>query len=78
MSNGENWRGDKLGGMSPAEIDAFLDFCRYRERARSRNPNLSREEYLAIKRRELHALMRRRRESRFSGTRTSGSPREIQ
>ncbi len=57
------------------EIDAFLDFCRYRDRARSRNPNLSREEYLAIKRRELHARMRRRRESRFSGTRTSGRPR---
>jgi uncharacterized membrane protein YkvA (DUF1232 family) len=45
------------------EIDAFEDFCRYRneERSRNRNPDLSREEYLAIKRRELHARMRRRR-----------------
>jgi len=47
------------------EIDAFEDFCKYRtdERARMRNPNLSREQYLAIKRRELHERMRRRRES---------------
>ncbi|MBX3707391.1 MAG: DUF1232 domain-containing protein [Pseudomonadales bacterium] len=47
------------------EIDAFEDFCRYRgdEQARNRNPNLSRDEYLAIKRRELHARMRRRRSS---------------
>lgn len=48
------------------EIDAFEDFCRYRneERSRNRNPNVSREEYLAMKRRELHARMRRRRSSR--------------
>lgn len=47
------------------EIDAFNDFCRYRkeEQARNRNPNLSRDEYLAIKRRELHGRMRRRRSS---------------
>ena len=47
------------------EIDAFSDFCKYRsdERARNRNPNLSRDEYLGIKRRELHARMRRRRTS---------------
>ena len=47
------------------EIDAFEDFCKYRsdERARLRNPNLSREQYLAIKRRELHERMRRRRTS---------------
>jgi hypothetical protein len=45
------------------EIDAFDDFCRYRdeEKSRNRNPDLSREEYLEIKRRELHARMRRRR-----------------
>lgn len=45
------------------EIDAFNDFCRYRdeEKSRNRNPDLSRDEYLAIKRRELHARMRRRR-----------------
>jgi uncharacterized membrane protein YkvA (DUF1232 family) len=47
------------------EIDAFADFCKYRgdERTRNRNPNLSREEYLSIKRRELHGRMRRRRSS---------------
>ncbi len=58
------------------EIDSFLDFCKYRkeEKARNRNPNLSREEYLGIKRRELHDRMRRRRRSKTSpvrgGTRT--------
>ena len=59
------------------ENDAFVDFCRYRanERARNRNPNLSREEYLAIKRRELHARMRRRRQKRFSSTKSTGVPR---
>jgi uncharacterized membrane protein YkvA (DUF1232 family) len=48
------------------EIDAFEDFCRYRndERSRNRNPNVSREEYLTMKRRELHARMRRRRSTR--------------
>jgi uncharacterized membrane protein YkvA (DUF1232 family) len=52
------------------EIDAFEDFCRYRneERSRNRNPDLSREEYLAIKRRELHARMRRRRSAVRSRT----------
>jgi uncharacterized membrane protein YkvA (DUF1232 family) len=47
------------------EIDAFEDFCKYRddEKARQRNANLSREEYLTIKRRELHSRMRRRRTS---------------
>lgn len=52
------------------EIEAFEDFCRYRneERLRKRNENLSREEYLAIKRRELHARMRRRRSSVRSRT----------
>ena len=57
------------------EIDAFLDFCRSRDRARNRNPNLSRDEYLAIKRRELHARMRRRRERRIGATQSSGRPR---
>lgn len=59
------------------EIDAFLDFCRYREHERTRNgdSDLSRDEYLAIKRRELHKRMRRRRQSRFSGTSSSGRPR---
>lgn len=52
------------------EIDAFADFCAYRkgEKARNRNQNLSREEYLAIKRRELHQRMRRRRQSKRSSS----------
>ena len=47
------------------ELEAFQDFCEYRkgDKARQRNPNLSREEYLDIKRRELHSRMRRRRTS---------------
>jgi uncharacterized membrane protein YkvA (DUF1232 family) len=59
------------------EIDSFTDFCRYRdgEKARNRNVNLSRDEYLAIKRRELHDRMRRRRKSRRSGARSSGRTR---
>jgi hypothetical protein len=46
------------------EIEAFEDFCRYRagEKSRSRS-DLSRDDYLAIKRRELHSRMRRRRSS---------------
>jgi uncharacterized membrane protein YkvA (DUF1232 family) len=56
------------------EIDAFEDFCRYRneERSRNRNPNISREEYLTMKRRELHARMRRRRSG---GSRAGGARR---
>jgi len=52
------------------EIEAFEDFCRYRdeERLRKRSDNLSREEYLGIKRRELHARMRRRRTNRRTRT----------
>jgi uncharacterized membrane protein YkvA (DUF1232 family) len=51
------------------EIEAFEDFCRYRagEKSRSRS-DLSREDYLAIKRRELHSRMRRRRSSLSSRT----------
>ncbi len=47
------------------ELDAFNDFCRYRqeEKARNRNPDLSREQYLEIKRRELQGRMRRRRKT---------------
>ncbi|MEM1435673.1 MAG: YkvA family protein [Pseudomonadota bacterium] len=57
------------------EIEAFTDFCGYRdgEKARNRNQNLSREEYLAIKRRELHQRMRRRRQSARSRARRSGT-----
>lgn len=47
------------------ETDAFLDFCRYRaeEKARNRNPNLSRAEYLTLKRHQLHQRLRRRRQA---------------
>jgi uncharacterized membrane protein YkvA (DUF1232 family) len=47
------------------EIDAFEDFCRYRaeEASRNRNPDITREEWLSVKRRDLHARMRRRRRS---------------
>jgi len=57
------------------EIDAFEDFCRYRveEKSRNRNGNISRDEYLDIKRRELHARMRRRRSS--VGSRATGPRR---
>ena len=59
------------------EIDSFTDFCRYRdgEKARNRNPSLSRDEYLVIKRRELHDRMRRRRKSRGSAARGGGRTR---
>jgi uncharacterized membrane protein YkvA (DUF1232 family) len=57
------------------EIDAFADFCRYRkeEASRNRNPNITRPEYLEMKRRELHARMRRRRRS--GAGRASGNTR---
>ena len=47
------------------EIEAFADFCRYRqeEMARNRNPNVSRQEFLEVKRRQLQQRMRRRRGS---------------
>ena len=56
------------------ELESFEDFCQYRadEKIRHRNPNLTREEYIAIKRRALHARMRRRR---ASAARTRSGPR---
>lgn len=56
------------------EIDAFDDFCRYRreEAARNRNPNITRDQYIEMKRRELHQRMRRRRTSgRSAGSRST-------
>jgi uncharacterized membrane protein YkvA (DUF1232 family) len=51
------------------EIDAFEDFCRYRADEKSRRrADLSRDDYLAIKRRELHSRMRRRRSNVSSRT----------
>ncbi len=57
------------------ELESFEDFCKYRsdERVRNRNSNLTREQYIAIKRRALHARMRRRRAS--AGARSKGGPR---
>ena len=48
------------------EIDAYGDFCHYRkeEKSRNRNANVTREQFLEVKRKELHSLMRRRRSSR--------------
>jgi uncharacterized membrane protein YkvA (DUF1232 family) len=48
------------------EIDAFNDFCRFRESeaSRNRNPAVTRAQYLDAKRRELHSRMRRRRQGR--------------
>ena len=48
------------------ELEAFDDFRRYRreEASRNRDPNVTRDDWLAAKRRELHQRMRRRRNSR--------------
>lgn len=61
-------------------IDAFEDFMRYKEeeKSRNRNPDISRDQWLAVKRRELHSRMRRRREaarSRAASRGGSGRPR---
>ncbi len=48
------------------EIEAYVDFCDYREReqeSQRANDNVSREEWLRTRRRELHSRMRRRRRS---------------
>ena len=52
------------------EIDAFEDFCRYRreETSRNRNPDISRDQWLDSKRRDLYARMKRRRRTRGSRT----------
>ena len=59
------------------EIEAFGDFCRYRkeEKARNRNPNLSRSDYLDVKRRQLQQRMRRRRGSAAKRPSTGSRPR---
>jgi uncharacterized membrane protein YkvA (DUF1232 family) len=50
------------------EIEAYDDFCRYRqeEALRNRSSNVTREEWLAEQRRRLHSRMRRRRSARGS------------
>jgi len=51
------------------DIDAFEEFCAYREReeGRSGDATVTREEWLDSKRRELHSRMRNRRSTRRSG-----------
>jgi len=51
------------------DIDAFEEFCAYREReeGRSGDATITREEWLDSKRRELHSRMRNRRSTRRSG-----------
>ena len=50
------------------EIDAFEDFRRYQreEASRNRDPNVTRDQWLTQKRRDLHGRMRRRRQARVS------------
>ena len=61
-----------------AEIDSYEEFCTFRsaEEVRRReqglDPFVEREEWLADKRANLHARMRKRRRSRASGSGTSG------
>lgn len=51
-----------------SDIEAFEEFCDYRVREESRrgDEHITREEWLADKRRELHSRMRTRRKSRRS------------
>lgn len=51
------------------DIDAFEEFCSYREReeGRSGDATITRDEWLDSKRRELHSRMRNRRSTRRSG-----------
>jgi len=51
------------------DIDAFEEFCAYREREEGRHGDeaITRDEWLAAKRRELHSRMRNRRSKRRSG-----------
>ncbi|MCO4800077.1 MAG: DUF1232 domain-containing protein [Colwelliaceae bacterium] len=54
------------------DIEAFDDFCAYREReeGRSGDATITRDEWLGAKRRELHSRMRNRRNTRRSGRRS--------
>lgn len=50
------------------DISAFIDFCAYREREESRrDTNVTRDEWLDAKRRELHSRMRNRRRGLHRG-----------
>lgn len=50
------------------DIEAFLEFCSYREREKDRSSDtITKDDWLDAKRRELHSRMRHRRSSRRSG-----------
>jgi len=51
------------------DIEAFLEFCRYRTREEGRHSEaaVTRDEWLESKRRELHSRLRNRRSSRRGG-----------
>ena len=54
-------------------IDAFIEFCEYREREKTRRDpaTITSEDWLDSKRKELHSHMRNRRNSRRSSRRSS-------
>ena len=54
-------------------IDAFIEFCEYREREKTRRDpaTITSEDWLDSKRKELHSRMRNRRSSRRSGRSSS-------
>ncbi|MFT4928723.1 MAG: uncharacterized membrane protein YkvA (DUF1232 family) [Phenylobacterium sp.] len=56
-----------------SDIEAFEEFCEYRTREESRrgDETITREEWLADKRRELHSRVRSRRNTRRSGRKSS-------
>ena len=58
-----------VAGEFKDDIDAFEEFCSYREREEDRagDTTITREEWLGSKRRELHGRMRTRRSSRRGG-----------
>ena len=59
------------------EIEAFEDFCRFREGevARKRSDKASRQDYLEARRRDLQQRMRRRRQSVRRGSQGASRPR---
>ena len=66
------------------EIEAYSDFCDYRDRQGDRQgpvggggkaPDATREEWLAARRKELQSRMRRRRKRRNEQVRPNGPPR---
>lgn len=62
-----------VAGEFSDDIEAFEEFCTYRNREEGRNGDavITRDEWLNSKRRELHARMRSRRNARRSSGRSS-------